>query len=56
MHVRFGEERQGDSSTTPYLLLYFGLVSDGAILRLFWISMLVGSLAGRYQIGLMVSW
>ena len=29
MHVRFGEERQGNSSTTPCLLLHLGCVANG---------------------------
>lgn len=33
LHVRFGEERQGNSPTTPCLLLYSGQEIAGAICR-----------------------
>ena len=32
VQVRFEEKRSGNSSTTPYLLLYFGRTKGGCIL------------------------
>ena len=34
VHVRFGEEKQGDSSTTPCFLLYSGLLEGRLFLSL----------------------